>query len=137
MARTHVFVCKDDGGFKHLRHQSWLRLLDGDPALCKHYSPRQQFLVLESSATQASGSAVAASCMVNVSYWELPADVGQALQLKTLKPLQVKPNQTPAMLLQGRQGSALNTAADHHVASYIDELLAEGFASCAKAVRVA
>ena len=75
--------------------------------------------------------------MVNVSYWELPAAVGPALQLKTLKPFQVKPNQTPAMLLQGRQGCALNTAADHHVASYIDELLAEGFASCAKAVRVA
>ena len=137
MARTHVFVCKNDGGFKHLRHQSWLRLLDGEPSLRKHYSPGQQFLVLESSTTQVSGSAVASSYMVNVSCWELSAVVGQALQLKTQKPLQVKPNQTPAMILQGRQGCVLNTASDQHMASYIDELLAEGFASCATVVRVA
>ena len=137
MARTHVFVCKDDGSFKHLRHQSWLRLLGGDPSLFQHYASGQQFLVLERSSTQTSGSAEATSCMVNVSCWELPAAVGPALQLKTLKPFQVKTSQTPAMILQGRQGCALNSAADLHMASYIDELLAEGFASCATVVRVA
>ncbi len=75
--------------------------------------------------------------MVKASCWEFLGAVGPALQLKTLKPFQVQPNQTPAMILQGRQGCALNTAADHHMASYIDELLAEGFASCAAVVRVA